>query len=559
MNEEESPMDKLYSKLTYARPWVLAAVAAFAILLLLATGAQTASADTGTPNTACIRDATGFDQGTICTANDVRISTATVIGGATSCTAGETVSIRVRAKIESGPDRYDIGIWVDQLGGDAMSFGGAPPLLPVNRCYRDFLEPMSLLNNTDVNLSGGAGPYFNAEPTTPQVDLCGDVPALNEVTDSDKGPCTYGGGTCVYNYHDFTVNITCHDSNADLVADTGFCTSWDQSKDTVPACTNELQTNPGNSSKCGCESLPVINLKVLPSIDVKKYVSVDNQATWDDAQTAPGPWVKVGNPVYFKYVVTNTGDAMLSPVRLTDNVYSTGTCTVPASLAPGASFECIIGSFAAAAGVHTNIATAEGDYLTETASDTDPANYNGDGTPPTCRLTATRAGPPKQIDVTVQDTGSGLASVVVTVANNLTAAWAPPWAPGATFPVIYTATKINQALGAQFGLRITDVAGNVTVCDPVDLTVGRDTGKPTTATVTGVPQAESKITITNGTPGLTNLRITVNGRQFQAAGLKAGEVRELDVAWAMMAGDDNTISFMGLGKPTDSAWILVHD
>ena len=128
-------MDKLYAKLTYARPWVLAMVAAFAILLLLAAGAQTASADTGTPDTACIRDATGFTQGNICTANDVRISSATVIAGPTSCTAGQTVTIRLRAKVESGPDRYDVGLWVDQLGGDAISFGGvaAParqPLLP---------------------------------------------------------------------------------------------------------------------------------------------------------------------------------------------------------------------------------------------------------------------------------------------------------------------------------------------------------------------------------------------------------------------------------------------
>ena len=308
-------MNKLYPKLTYARPWVLAMVAAFAILLLLAAGAQTASADTGTPDTACIRDATGFTQGNICTANDVRISSATVIAGPTSCTAGQTVTVRLRAKVESGPDRYDVGIWVDQLGGDAQSFGGAPPLLPVNRCYRDFLEPMSL-NNTDVNLSGGSGPYWNGEVTAPQVDICGDVPALSEVGDSDKGPCTYGGGTCVYNYHDFTLNITCRDSNADLVADTGFCTSWDNQVTTDPACTNELQTNPSNSSKCGCERLSVINLQVLPSIDVKKYVSVDNQTTWDDAQTAPGPWVKVGNPVFFKYVVTNTGEVTLSPVRL---------------------------------------------------------------------------------------------------------------------------------------------------------------------------------------------------------------------------------------------------
>ncbi|MGH3427129.1 MAG: hypothetical protein ACRDQZ_06130, partial [Mycobacteriales bacterium] len=43
---------------------------------------------------------------------------------------------------------------------------------------------------------------------------------------------------------------------------------------------------------------------------------------------------------------------------------------------------------------------------------------SGDTTRPSCMLTATIAGPPKAIQVTVQDTGSGLASVQVTNSNN---------------------------------------------------------------------------------------------------------------------------------------------
>ena len=37
-----------------------------------------------------------------------------------------------------------------------------------------------------------------------------------------------------------------------------------------------------------------------------------------------------------------------------------------------------------------------------------------DTTAPSCALTGVIAGPPKQIEITVQDTGSGLGSVVVT-------------------------------------------------------------------------------------------------------------------------------------------------
>jgi hypothetical protein len=198
-----------------------------------------------------------------------------------------------------------------------------------------------------------------------------------------------------------------------------------------------------------------------------------------------------------------------------------------------------------------------------TAAATPTDQVVGETTPPTCALTATRLRPPMQIDVTVQDASSGLASVVVTTASNLTVVWAPPWTPGATYPVIYTATKINQSLSSTLGLRVTDVAGNVTACDAVDLTIGlsvrRATGKPTTVTLTGIPRAENMITIANGTPGLTNLRITVNGTEFQVDGLKGGEVRELDVASAMLPGDNNTIAFTGLGKPEGAAWVLVHD
>ena len=140
-----------------------------------------------------------------------------------------------------------------------------------------------------------------------------------------------------------------------------------------------------------------------------------------------------------------------------------------------------------------------------------------------------------------------------------------PWTPGATYPVIYTATKTNQSLISTFGLkshrrgrqrdRLWGGGGpdHWLECPPRhgqadDCHVNRR-----------IPRAENMITIANGTPGLTNLRITVNGTEFQVDGLKGGEVRELDVASAMLPGDNNTIAFTGLGKPEGAAWVLVHD
>jgi hypothetical protein len=87
------------------------------------------------------------------------------------------------------------------------------------------------------------------------------------------------------------------------------------------------------------------------------------------------------------------------------------------------------------------------------------------GGPPMCVLTATFNGPPKQIQITISS-AAGLGSIVVTESNNADTP-VPPFAVGATSPVIVTATKINQSIGSQVAITVTDSAGLVTKCDPV--------------------------------------------------------------------------------------------
>ena len=112
-----------------------------------------------------------------------------------------------------------------------------------------------------------------------------------------------------------------------------------------------------------------------PAIDVEKYVSVDNQITWQDADSPPGPQTTVGSQVYFQFVVTNVGNVPLSNVTLSDNVFTLVRCTVPSFLSPGQSYTCWHGPVAAQAGQHTNTATATGVYGNTTVSDADDANY----------------------------------------------------------------------------------------------------------------------------------------------------------------------------------------
>ena len=117
-----------------------------------------------------------------------------------------------------------------------------------------------------------------------------------------------------------------------------------------------------------------------PSIDVEKYVSVDAQSTWEDADSPTGPYTNVGSDVYFKFVVTNTGNAALTDLTLTDTDYDTSSCTITSPLAPAGSFECIIGPESAIESQQTDTATATGKYNGDTYQDIDDANYFGNCT-----------------------------------------------------------------------------------------------------------------------------------------------------------------------------------
>jgi Activator of Hsp90 ATPase homolog 1-like protein len=87
------------------------------------------------------------------------------------------------------------------------------------------------------------------------------------------------------------------------------------------------------------------------------------------------------------------------------------------------------------------------------------------------------------------------------------------------------------------------------------------TGKttPHTDTYSDLPQSENKVTIKNGTPGLTHLRIQVNEKKFEIAGLADDEELTLDISSALVAGNKNTIVLIPLGKPGGSSTVLIHE
>jgi hypothetical protein len=90
-----------------------------------------------------------------------------------------------------------------------------------------------------------------------------------------------------------------------------------------------------------------------------------------------------------------------------------------------------------------------------------------DTTPPSCTLAATIPGPPRQLEITIQDTGSGLASLSVTKAVNAQMTL-PPYAFGVKGAIPVLATKVDPFSAMDVELESSDVAGNTGSCEFTD-------------------------------------------------------------------------------------------
>jgi hypothetical protein len=184
--------------------------------------------------------------------------------------------------------------------------------------------------------------------------------------------------------------------------------------------------------------------------------------------------------------------------------------------------------------------------------------YVNDGTacsaPASCALTGMTAGPPKSIQVTVQNALSGVTSIVP-VTNNATV---PPlsFTPGTQSPVVVTATKTNQSKGATLELTVTDGAGHVTVCDPTELTVNAGAGSQI---LKGVPFAESTVSVVGGTVLPSRVDLLVNGRPFVVPVLQKGVLRHVDVSSAMHPGTRNTVVLRAAGRRQATADVIISD
>jgi len=151
---------------------------------------------------------------------------------------------------------------------------------------------------------------------------------------------------------------------------------WHLSSVSGEGCGQEGQTveatliSPGQSITC-----TLTNEVDSPRIALEKQVS-DDDATWHDADTPPGPYIVESNPAFWRFIVANTGNVDLTAVVVTDTVLGE-ICTID-SLAAGAEESCPAISFVSA-GQHENVGLVAAQYTTSTVTAEDPCHYFGVG------------------------------------------------------------------------------------------------------------------------------------------------------------------------------------
>jgi hypothetical protein len=104
-------------------------------------------------------------------------------------------------------------------------------------------------------------------------------------------------------------------------------------------------------------------------------VRIEKSTNGDDADSAPGPSITVGDAVTWRYLVTNTGTIDLTGIAVIDDRGVAVTCN-QAALSPGQSMTCT-GSGVATLGQYRNVGTVNATSASGPVNDSDASHYLG--------------------------------------------------------------------------------------------------------------------------------------------------------------------------------------
>ncbi len=223
-----------------------------------------------------------------------------------------------------------------------------------------------------------------------------------------------------------------------------------------------------------------------PALQIEKQVSLDG-STWFDADGATGPVANVGQAVYFRVIVLNTGNVNLMNVDVKDQVTAgTGNALdftfelgdqLINNLAPGETVTSQVIQVQALSGQQTDLATAFTTYAGAEVKATDYANYYGKA--PTSALIA-----PTSTTISQYLNGSALSfqqyydfqGGVIQYSTSLKTGKISQTNPGVLF----------YFTGASGSIKVADGKTTEQLSVTIDQTVTLKSGTPITASLTAV-------------------------------------------------------------------------
>ena len=146
-----------------------------------------------------------------------------------------------------------------------------------------------------------------------------------------------------------------------------------------------------------------VTLSSSSGLTLEKQVGTSETGPWTTSSTG----VPVDSPIYYKFLVMNSGNTSMSGLSIIDSKVNTSTCQLIDPLAPSSATFCVIGPIPAATGTITNTASVSSTSPGYTSLEANAIYTTGDYS-----ISGT-AWEDKNTDGIINGTESGLYNVIV--------------------------------------------------------------------------------------------------------------------------------------------------